>query len=306
MKAGLFFLTLFSVIASHAATGDWKNGLIGRMNYSIYVPNSQKATTRGLMIGLHGCAQKNEDLQKGGNWEKAADTYNTVVVLPQVPEKGVIAGCWDYYGKEHQADSKYHKDLFELIDMLLKDQTLKIDFKRVYIAGISSGGGETGVMICLRPDLFTGAGFSSAPAIGTDQHSLKKPNVTAKEAEEVCLKHAGNNSDALKKMKIVIITGDKDLMVNPVHSDINLETFRNLTSATQEQQIDTKALPGAKTDGKAFVYSNTQGKKSVSMIINNGIGHNWPGGQGGLKVAPFVTGDSVNFPLYLLRFFNED
>ena len=187
-----------------------------------------------------------------------------------------------------------------------KDQNLKIDSKRVYIAGISSGGGETGVMVCLRPDLFAGAGFSASPAIGTDQHSLKKPNVTAQEAEEICLKHAGKNSDALKEIKVVIITGDKDLMVNPAHAQINSEVFRNLTSATQEQEIDTKTLPGAKTEGKAFVYSSTEGKKSVSVIINNGIGHNWPGGQGGQKVAPFVTGDSVNFPLYMLKFFNEN
>lgn len=305
MKTGLFFLTVYALITSHAAASEWKNGLIGRMNYSIYVPKNQNNSAHSLVLSLHGCAQKTDDLQKGGNWENAANLYNAVVVLPQVPDKGVIAGCWDYYGKEHQPDSKYHKDLFELIDMLLKDQNLNIDPKRVYIAGISSGGGETGVMICLRPDLFAGAGFSSSPAIGTDQNSLKKPNVTTQEAEEICLKHAGKNSDSLRKIKIVTITSDKDFMVNPLHSQINTEVFRNLTSATQEQEIDTKTLPGAKTEGKAFVYSNTDGRKSVSLIINSGIGHNWPGGQGGLKVAPFVTGDSVNFPLYLLKFFSE-
>ena len=306
MKSALFSLIILIFSLSHGFNGEWKKARHGRMDYSIYLSKTQDIESRPLVISLHGCAQNSEDLQKAGNWENAADEYRAVVVLPQVPEKGVVVGCWDYFGKEHSADSKYHKDLILLIEALLNDQSLNIDPKRVYIAGISSGGGETAVMICLRPDLFAGAGFSAAPAFGTDQNSLKKPNVTAKEAEELCLKHAGKNADLLKKLKVVLITGDKDLVVSPLHTEINLEMFKGLSGSYQEQSIDTKTLPGAKTDGTVFVYSSPQAGKSISHIINKGIGHNWPGGQGGQKLAPFVTGNSVNFPLYLLKFFSEN
>jgi hypothetical protein len=45
---------------------------------------------------------------------------------------------------------------------------------------------------------------------------------------------------------------------------------------------------------------------AILIKIFAGLGHHWPGGQGGQVSAPFVKGNSVNFPLNLLRFLNRN
>src|SRR5262245_12543363 len=126
----------------------WSTETIAEMRVDLYVPSAPKA----LLIALHGCTQDPDALRDRAHFEAPAEAHDAVVALPAVPNGGVIAGCWDYYGTDHTLDSRHDRYLVALVDALVG--TYAIDANQIYLIGISSGGGETAVMGCLAPDRF--------------------------------------------------------------------------------------------------------------------------------------------------------
>lgn len=292
--------------------GLWKKDHHGQMDYFIYLPNSPTPSQKqSLMINLHGCGQQSEALRSAGNWDMTADLENMVVVIPQVPNGGVVMGCWDYYGPNHDGSHRHDQEVISLIEDLLVSPDLNIDSKSVYISGLSSGGGEAAVVGCLRPDLIAGIGLSSSPALGSLQSELQKPNSSPGEMLDLCMKLAGPYLKHFETQISAIITGDQDFIVNPAHSRLNRDMYKLIHQLTIEESLDPKTLPGSKTDGLAFLYKQPAGNTYLSYIINNQLGHNWPAGQGQSQDSddilfaglPFISKNSVNFPAYLAQFF---
>ena len=303
-------LSLLLGLAWPAQAGEWKSRQVGRMETLVYHPTDKPGTRerRSLMISLHGCDQSPETLQKHGNWEAAADEGGMLVALPRVPEGGVIMGCWDYYGADHKVTNRHNKDLIDLAETLVADKELRIDPSRVYVSGLSSGGGEAMVLACLRPDLFSGVGLSSAPGIGTGIADLHQARLDVNEAVRLCTELAGDHKAGFATQSAAIITGDNDYLVNPGHSELNRDVFRKLYGADREIQVDPKSLPGTRTAGEAHMYfpgAQGPGGYRVAHIVNSGLGHAWPAGQGG-SATQFVAKDSVNFPLFLVRYFAQN
>ncbi|HND86072.1 MAG TPA: PHB depolymerase family esterase [Pseudobdellovibrionaceae bacterium] len=292
--------------ASTRSEDSWKKNHIGSMDYFIYTPNNPKDQKQSLMINLHGCTQQAETLQKLGNWQATADKYNMVVAIPQVPNGGVVLGCWDYYGTDHTPENRHNKELISLIETLSQSSELNIDKNAIYISGLSSGGGEALVIGCLRPDLIAGVGLSSSPALGTassETHSV--PQASAEEMKNLCAKLAGKYQKSLQTQLAAIITSDQDFILNTSHSRANRDMYKAIHQLTNEEALDTKNLPGTRTDGEAFIYRDEEQQAYLTYIVNNQLGHNWPAGSGGVS-SQFVSGSSVNFPEYLAEFFKRN
>lgn len=307
-QLNLKFLVIFFGLSSSLAfaEGNWKKDHIGSIDYYLYTPSNPKNQKQALMVNLHGCTQKSETLQKSGNWQATADKYNMVVVVPQVPNGGVILGCWDYYGLDHTVDNRHNKELISLIESISNSSELNVDKKAIYISGLSSGGGEALVISCLRPDLIAGVGLSSTPALGTDSsetHSV--PSSTAEEMKNQCAKLAGKYQKSLQTQLAVIITGDQDFVLNTSHSRANRDMYKEMHQLVVDEAIDTKKLPGTRTDGEASVFKNEEQQAFLTYIVNNQLGHNWPAGSGAVS-SQFVSGSSVNFPEYITSFFTEN
>lgn len=176
-------LAFFFVLISLNVHGAWKFETLQNVQVHLYTPekigiSKSINTKRALMINLHGCSQKAEDLMKDGNWVSAADEFDMVVALPKVPNGGVIAGCWDYYGGEHTRSNKHNLAIFNLINELLKRTDLNIDSKQIYVSGLSSGGGESMVLGCLAPEIFAGIGLNAGPSTGTSSTEISRPQTS--------------------------------------------------------------------------------------------------------------------------------
>jgi hypothetical protein len=80
--------------------------------------------------------------------------------------------------------------------------------------------------------------------------------------------------------------------------------MRTIYGANNKSTFDTKKLDGALTDGTGTMFSDSIGPR-VSLIMNTNLGHNWPSGQGG-NGGSFINKKSINYPLYLTKFFFEN
>jgi poly(3-hydroxybutyrate) depolymerase len=300
----LSFLVVFFFVNNSFA--EWKLETLSGTPVHFYVPKTTTALSgsihkRSMMINLHGCAQKAEDLKKDGNWDNTAEEFNMVVALPKVPNGGVYSGCWDYYGADHTVTNRHSVVVLNIVKEMLAKKELNIDPDQVFVSGLSSGGGESMVLGCLAPEVFAGIGLNAGPSTGTTANEISRPSTAYATMLATCKKFGAGKEEAFKTQLTSIIYGNNDYIVNPAFDLNNAEIMRTIYGADVKSGFDTKKLEGTSTDGTGTLWSDEIGPR-VSLIMNTGLGHNWPAGQGG-NGGSFINKKSINYPNYLARFF---
>ncbi len=298
----ILFLCFFT---TQVIGAEWQTVSEGGMQVHLYVPNTPPKLEgeRALMISLHGCAQNNEDMRDLGNWKSTADEYGMVVALPDVPpgESG-FPGCWDYYDTDHSRTNRNNNNLINLARDLLADGSFNIDENQIYISGLSSGGGQTGVMGCLAPDIFAGIGINAGPTIGTGRFEIGSVATTIPEAVSLCKSFAGNNQSFLETQLTSVIHGNNDFVVAQGYGTLNAQVMATIYGASTESSFNVSELDGHNPAGTGTLWSDDKGPR-VSLIIASGLDHAWPAGSGDGGTESFVRASGVNYPAYLAEFF---
>lgn len=260
-------LCLLNSLFALTAQAEWKNETINSLQTHFYIPKTiaSSAPKRALMINLHGCAQKAEDLKKDGNWETTADEFNMVVAIPKVPNGGVYAGCWDYYGADHTRTNRNNGALLELVKNLLSRSELSIDPGQVYISGLSSGGGEAMILGCMAPDVFAGMGLNAGPSTGTSAGEIGRPQTSLDKMLTVCKTLGGANSESFKTQLTSIIYGNNDYVVNPAHDTNNAQIMSTVYGAATKSSFETKKLPGSMTEGRGQCFPTAMAPAFLSL-----------------------------------------
>jgi poly(3-hydroxybutyrate) depolymerase len=294
----VILLALF-FIGSSLASAAWENRTFRGSNVYVYFPASYTAQkSYPLMVNLHGCAQKGSILVEHGNWTGAADRFETIIVIPEVPNGGVIAGCWDYYGTNHTRTNRHNGFILDLVNELKSN--LKINEDKVFISGLSSGAGLSMVLACLAPDVFKGIGLNAGPSLGTSSGEISRATIRLEQVRNNCETLAASVIDRLASQKVSVIYGNNDFLVDPNYNKLNARVFASLLKTDGEMNFDLDQFPGTNTKGKGTLYLKGS-QPLVSLIENTGLGHNWPAGQGG-SPRSFVSKNSLDYPYYLLSF----
>ena len=280
----------------------------------MYVPSSVSGESAGLMVSLHGCTQKGDDMKTLGNWVAAAERNKMIVALPTVPEGGVVMGCWDYYGPNHTETNRYNGRVIGLTQALMREQP--VDAARVYISGLSSGSAQAMIVGCLRPDLYAGVGLSAGPVVGSEMSDIYQPRISPEVATETCIRLAGPRAPFFQTQLVSIIFDEQDRVVNAGHSQIAAQVMGTIYGAINRAELDLSQLAGKNTRGYGAIFSDALGRPRISYIMNQGLGHAWPSGSGSQASVYFpsfpsaypsnryINGNSIDYPLYLGQFFN--
>lgn len=308
MLGRILLAAMVTAVPASAEAASWATRTEAGMQTHVYRPDALSAVGdgRALLIVLHGCVQSGANLRDYGTFEGAADDTGTVVALPEVPGGGVIAGCWDYYGANHDRSSRHDDDLLALVDGLLADPELDVDPDQVYLAGLSSGAGQSAVMGCLAPDVFAGIGIAAGPAVGTTESEIAFVTTTAEAAAATCRGLAGAADGAFATQQVAVITGTMDYTVAQDYARINAETFSSVYAvggdALESSPLDVTTLPGAMPQGTGTVYADATGER-VTLVTMTGVGHAWPTGSGDGYELLFVSPQGFDFGRYLMEWF---
>jgi poly(3-hydroxybutyrate) depolymerase len=302
------FLALTASMSSAfaAGSGTWQRQSFQGMSYWLYTPASA-GNANALVINLHGCAQKADDLKALGNWEKAAEKNQMVVAIPDVPNGGVVFGCWNYFGRNHTETNNDNGPLLGLTQSLMAAANLHIDHNRVYAAGLSSGATQALLIGCLRPDLFSGVVSNSGPTLGSAIGEISAPQTTAQDAAQYCKQLSGSHSSSLARQRAIILRGDADFLVNTQHATNNSEAFAQVYGASQSRGFDLSSLPGSNPVGTGTLYSDSAGSARVAFLINTGLQHNWAAGNDkNGQPAHYVNPKSIDLPSFIGTFFSPN
>ena len=279
----------------------------GNLTGYFYWPSTQPTLggKRALVLVLHGCAQTAsgdviDSASDGGfNWKQVADQYGAVILAPNATGNVSGSHCWDYSRTNHSRTTGHEGVLLDLIQRFVGNAQYAIDPKQVYVAGLSSGGGETMVLACLAPDIFAGAGINAGPPPGTTtlQIGSVPSGYTATTAANNCKALAGSNASAFSTQIAGVIWGTSDFTVSQQYGPMDAQAMRLAYGGTYTKGATTTVATG----GSNVPYTDANGKLRTSEITVTGMGHAWPAGTGGQN-SNYVDATHVNYPAFVMDF----
>jgi poly(3-hydroxybutyrate) depolymerase len=288
---------------------------------------------RGLMIAMTGCTMQNSAIVNGGyNWEASAEHFGMVVVAAQVDTSVAHASnyCWTFWSSSTGAASQSASGqdngyLIALATSILNNSQYHIDPNQVYLSGLSSGGGETNVGVCMDPALWAGGGSDAGPVLGSIE-GFGGSDITPAGVQSTCDSYAGQigPTSALNTQVFSAIQGLCDPTVPPANSaqevagemDVygmsssffstsnswgeasGCQTFppSNVANAT-----GTITMSGG-AGGEGFFWNDANGHTRSSLIYVKGAPHTWFSGTSGSCTNQYTDCSDVNFPAYLSTF----
>jgi poly(hydroxyalkanoate) depolymerase family esterase len=246
-----------------------------------------------LVVVLHGCNQSASYFERSG-WAKYADENGFMLLVPEQqfgPGPVFSPGgrnhptrCFNFAElRDSRRDSGEALSIKQMIDTI-KDQ-VSIDPSRVFVTGLSAGGGMTAVMLATYPEVFSGGAIiaglpyrcgtrtATAPAdcgvtLQGQAHN-PAPNRTPAEwgqrVRQAVPQHQG------PWPRVSIWQGTADQTVDPPNAQEVVEQWTNVHGIDQG--------PDETESGANYtrhVFKDAQGKALVERFEIRGFGHATP------------------------------
>jgi poly(hydroxyalkanoate) depolymerase family esterase len=131
----------------------------GALAMFTYTPAGLPASAP-LVVALHGCTQTANDYFTHSGWAELADRYGFAVVFPQQSTSNNSLQCFTWFTPAK--DSRGAGEAASVKSMVdFEKAHLSIDPSRVFVTGLSAGGGMTANLLADYPDVFAGGGIDS-------------------------------------------------------------------------------------------------------------------------------------------------
>ena len=276
-------------------TGSFANPA-GARDYKLYVPSGYHGQELPLVVMLHGCTQTPDDFASGTRMNAAAELKPCFVLYPAQAQRANGSRCWNWFKGGHQKRDRGEPSIIADMTRELIGK-YEIDRRRVYVAGLSSGGAMAAVMKTTYPDLYAAVGVHSGLAYGA-AHDLP----SALEAM-----HGRRRATAAGKRQdmtpVIVFHGDGDTTVHPRNGDEVLAQFLPGQRASASVPR-TDVQRGQAPDGHPFtrtLYRDDAGRVVAEHWLVHGGAHGWSGGS---REGSYVDPDGPDATREMLRFFS--
>jgi poly(hydroxyalkanoate) depolymerase family esterase len=307
-----------------ARAGEWLSGTVstssGNRNYKLWVtPGLLKRKPSPLIVMLHGCMQKPEDLATLSGMNEIADRNGFLVVYPEQIIEANPLKCWNWFDPKHQARDAGEPALLAAIVKQVQSSN-RVDPKRIFVAGISAGAAMAVVMGVAYPDLFNGIGvcagleFKAGTSVDTGLLAMKQGGPDPRQQGLIAFKAIGENlgGKSKRRMPVIVFQGDADPYVNPLNAEQVINQWRktndylddrknNDSVKDQPARTDAGSVPGGHEFTKS-IYNDRAGRLLMEKWMVKGLGHAWSGSP---TAGPFADPKGPNASLEMWRFFAE-
>lgn len=200
-----------------------------------------------LVVMLHGCTQTARTAVNATDWNKLADSLNFMVIYPEQRQINNISKCFNFFiGFKAKKDKGEVASIKQMIDYTIHNNN--IDTKRIFITGMSAGGGMSNALLNAYPYFFNAGALMSAPSTLVEKI----------------------NTDSIQP-RIAIIQGEKDKIV------VNSNGTRLVKLWCKKNNInDTCFVKNNKVNDNNLLSSKTYYKNNKAVIIYlfaKNIGH---------------------------------
>lgn len=240
----------------------------------MWVTLPSRPTARpGLVVALHGCTQTAAEYANAG-WNTYAERFGFYVLYPEVTS-GVK--CFGWY--ESSNTSRGFGQAASIAQAVSAVQSrYGIDASKIFVTGLSAGGGMTASLLAAYPDVFSaGATMAGLPAgcassiggSGSCQGGLDKtPDQWS------ALVRSAAPSNTTRWPRVAVWNGDNDFTVNVKNLTELMEQWTDVNGIDQTVDATTTVGRGTRRE-----YRDASGRTLVETWTISGMGH-------GTAVAP--------------------
>ena len=264
----------------------------GSRTYKLFIPSRCQGQRLPLIVMLHGCTQSPDDFAAGTRMNFLAEEQNCFVVYPEQPSGANQSKCWNWFRTGDQRRGGGEPSMIAGITrQIMRDHV--IDPKRVYVAGLSSGGAAAAIMGATYSDLYAAVGIHSGLACGA---ASDLPSAFA------AMRQGGGSkavADGKTSVPTIVFHGDRDTTVHPKNGDQIIEQSARATRPT------TKVLRGRVPHGHAYtrtILIDGAGRAISEHWNIDGAGHAWSGGS---PAGSYTDPQGPDATREMLRFFLE-
>ncbi|RXG92347.1 esterase [Bradyrhizobium zhanjiangense] len=245
----------------------------GALRMLAFVP-AQLQKPRALVVVLHGCGQTASGYDLGAGWSTLAKHYGFALLMPEQQRINNGNTCFNWFNPEDTArDSGEARSIREMIAHMV--QAHRIDQRRIFITGLSAGGGMTSVMLATYPEVFAaGAVIAGLPygiasnlreALDGMFHSPARPARELGDLVRNATHHRG------PWPKVSVWHGSADRTVNPGNANEIVKQWLDLH--------DLPEVPMAETNVDGYprqAWWNQDGETLVESYAITDMAHGTP------------------------------
>jgi poly(hydroxyalkanoate) depolymerase family esterase len=263
-----------------------------------------------LVVALHGCTQSASDYFANSGWQKYADLWGFALVFPQTSSANNSLSCFSWFDSTKDTRGKGEAaSVKAMVDHAASQYGSNSG--RVYVTGLSAGGGMTADLLADYPDVFAGGSVDSGlPAqCATTQASSStcqygSLNLTpAQLGDKVRASDPGYSGPW---PRVAIWQGTSDYTVATANSPELRDQWTNVWGISQTAS-STQSLPGGTT---LTTYNDSAGTPAVEMYQISGMGHGLAVDPGSGTEQCGATGayylDTICSSYYTARFWGLD
>lgn len=268
------------------------------------------AAGRPLVVALHGCTQSASDYFTHSGWQKYADLWGFALVFPQTSSANNSLSCFSWF--DATKDTRGKGEAASVVSMVnTAVAQYGSDRGRVYVTGLSAGGGMTADLLADYPDVFAAGSINSglpAQCATTQADASRCQNSNLGLTPQQWGDKVRNSFPGYTGPwpRVAIWQGTSDFTVYPVNATELRDQWTNVWGIGQTPS-STQTLPANTT---LSVYNDATGKPAVEVYSISGMGH-------GLAVDPGTTAgqcgatgpyylDTICSTYYTARFWGLD
>jgi poly(hydroxyalkanoate) depolymerase family esterase len=265
----------------------------------LYEPASRAPGPAPLLVLLHGCQQSAADFAAGTRMNEAAENAGVVVLYPEQSVAANLLRCWNWYALQ---DRSHHEGDAALIAAMTRQVVSEqnIDAARVYVAGMSAGGGMAAVLARDYPKLYAALGVHSGVPAGVahDAFSAMRLMSSGPGKSEVDAFFSACDGEG-HAVASIVFHGDEDIVVHPS----NGQAIHAAPCGQAQMLGSLQATTDPSAGQRGFTRSVGYGPGGVTnreLWIVHGAGHKWAGGS---EAEKHTDANGPNASREMLRFF---
>ena len=259
--------------------------------FLVYVPRGHARWRRApLIVLIHGCRQKAEEIAEGARIAALADELGCLVLLPRQNPRANAWGCWNWFDPGNVRG--WGETAIVAAQVRATRRKYRIDRKRVYVAGMSAGGALAAVLGVRRPELVAGVFIHSGIACGAASSALAAMNVMKRGADTdiagIAREARARAEPRSLPVPLFAVQGADDSVVAPVNAAQLVRQYLVLNGHPAGESGDHDALPSpdyvnVETLADARIVTTSEWRvanRAVARhVLVGGLGHAWSGGD---------------------------
>jgi len=261
--------------------------------YLVYVPTGHSRWAfrrRPLIVLIHGCKQTPEDFAAGTRIAPLADELGCLVLLPRQKSTANPWGCWNWF--DRATAHGWGEAAIVVAQIRAVRRRYRVDKRRVFVAGMSSGAGLAAALGVRRPDLVAGAFVHSGVACGAASSPLAALGVLSRGADtdiaQIAVAARRDADEGSLPVPLVAIQGRQDTVVARVNGEELVRQYLVLNGHPAIATTTRPELPPAdRTATEATVDGRTvtirewfAGARLAARYVEvDALGHAWSGGD---------------------------